>query len=155
MGTNVFAQRLHDELKTAVKARNKVRVSVLRMLISALKNAELDEREPLSEEKEIAVLSSYARRVRESVAGFEKGNRDDLVAEAKAELAIVMEYLPEQLGENEIRKEAERLVGELGAASPKDMGRVMGAMMQKYKGRADGAVVRRIVGELLSKETTE
>ncbi|MBN1885220.1 MAG: GatB/YqeY domain-containing protein [Candidatus Krumholzibacteriota bacterium] len=150
MEANVIAHRLQEDLKAAVKARDKARTSALRMLISALKNAELEEREALSVDQEIAVLSSYARRCRESIASFEKGGRDDLVLETNTELAIVMGYLPEQADEEEIRAEAKRIIGEIGASSPKDMGRVMGPLMKKFKGRSDGGVVRVIVGELLS-----
>jgi uncharacterized protein YqeY len=146
---NTYMKQIQEDLKESVKARNRARVSTLRMLLSALKNAELDEREELTEEKELAVLSSYARRVKESITEFEKGDRDDLVAKEKAELEIVMRYLPEQLSDGEVEAEAKRVIEDLGAEGPKDIGHVMGEMMKRFKGRVDGKSVNRIVSGLL------
>jgi len=149
MQGNAYMERIQEDLKAAVKAKDRVRVSTLRMLLSALKNAELEEREKLTEEKELAVLSSYARRIKESIAEFEKGERDDLVAKEKAELEIVMGYLPAQLSDEEIEAEAKKVIEEVGAEGPKDMGRVMGEIMKRLKGRVDGKSVNRIVSRLL------
>jgi uncharacterized protein YqeY len=151
MAGNIIARRIQEDLKSAVKAQNKVVVSTLRMILSALKNAELDEREELSDEKELAVIASYARRIKESIVEFTKAERDDLVAKEEAELAVVMSYLPEQMSDDEVRSEAERVVSETGASGPKDMGRVMAEMMKRFKGKVDGAAVSRIVSELLRK----
>ena len=151
MAGNIIAHKLQDDLKVAVKAQDKVRVSTLRMMLSALKNAELEEREELSDEKELAVIASYARRIKESIEEFKKGGRDDLVAKEEAELAIVMSYLPEQMADDEIRREAAKVAADVGASTPKDMGRVMGEMMKRFKGKVDGAAVNRIVSELLKK----
>ena len=151
MAGNIIAHKIQDDLKVAVKAQDKVRVSTLRMILSALKNAELEEREELSDEKELAVIASYARRTKESIEEFKKGERGDLVAQEEAELAIVMSYLPEQMADDEIRREAAKVAAEVGASTPKDMGRVMGEMMKRFKGKVDGAAVNRIVSELLKK----
>ncbi len=151
MAGNVLAKRMQADLTGAVKSRDKVRVGVLRMLLSALKNAELEEREELSDEKELAVVSSYARRVKESIEEFGKGGREDLVAKERSELAIVMAYLPEQMSDEDTRAEAARVIAELGAASPRDIGRVMAEMMKRFKGKVDGGAVNRIVIELLRK----
>ena len=151
MAGNIIAHKIQDDLKVAVKAQDKVRVSTLRMILSALKNAELEEREELSDEKELAVIASYARRTKESIEEFKKGERGDLVAQEEAELAIVMSYLPEQMTDDEIRREAAKVAAEVGASTPKDMGRVMGEMMKRFKGKVDGAAVNRIVSELLKK----
>ena len=151
MAGNIIAHKIQDDLKVAVKAQDKVRVSTLRMILSALKNAELEEREELSDEKELAVIASYARRIKESIEEFKKGGRDDLVVKEEAELAIVMSYLPEQMADDEIRREAAKVAAEVGASTPKDMGRVMGEMMKRFKGKVDGAAVNRIVSELLKK----
>jgi uncharacterized protein YqeY len=149
MERNIIAKRLQNDLKNAIKAKDRLRIGTLRMLISALKNAELEEREELEEDKETAVLTSYARRCRESIAEFERGGRDDLVEKERAEYAIVMQYLPEQLDETGIREIAGEIIAETGASGPRDMGRVMGAMMQRVKGRAEGGAVKNIVLELL------
>ena len=149
MQRNAYMKRIQEDLKESVKARDRTRVSTLRMLLSSLKNAELEEREELTEEKELAVLSSYARRVKESISEFEKGGRDDLVSKEKAELEIVMRYLPEQLNDEEIEAEVKKVIEDLGAGGPKDIGRVMGEMMKRFKGRVDGKSVNRIVAGLL------
>ena len=149
MQGNAYMKRIQEDLKAAVKAQDRVRVSTLRMLLSALKNAELEEREELTEETELAVLSSYARRIKESIVEFEKGDRDDLVVKEKAELEIVMRYLPEQLSDEEIEIEVKKVIEDVNAEGPKDMGRVMGEMMKRFKGRVDGKSVNRIVSELL------
>jgi uncharacterized protein YqeY len=153
MAGNIIAHKIQEDLKVAVKAQDKVHVSTLRMILNALKNAELEEREELSDEKELAVIASYARRIKESIEEFKKGGRDDLVAKEEAELAIVMSYLPEQMADDDIRREAAKVVADVGASTPKDMGRVMGEMMKRFKGKVDGAAVNRIVSELLKKES--
>jgi len=151
MAGNIIARKIQEDLKAAVKSQDKVRVSTLRMVLSALKNAELDEREELSDEKELAVISSYARRIKESIEEFRKAERSDLVTREEAELTIVMSYLPEQMNDDEIRREVMNVISDVGASTPRDMGRVMGEMMKRCKGKVDGAAVNRIVSELLKK----
>jgi len=149
MAGNMITKRLQDDLKTAMKERDKLRVSTLRMLISEMKNAQLEERGDLSGEKELSVLTSYAKKRRESIKGYEQGGREDLAENERRELEIVMSYLPEQAGEDEIRAEVARIIEETGASGPQDMGKVMGPLMAKFKGRADGAVVKTITMEQL------
>lgn len=149
METNAIMKKLQKDLAEAMKAKDPARVSTLRMLLSSLKNAEKELRDELPAEKELEVLSSYARRCRESIKEFEKGGRDDLVAKEQAELEIVKSYLPEQLGEAEVEQEIARTIEELGAEGPRDTGRVIGAVMKKFKGRIDGALVNRVVSEKL------
>jgi uncharacterized protein YqeY len=151
MPGNMVAQKIQGDLKIAVKSQDKVRISTLRMILSALKNAELDEREELSDEKELAVVASYARRLKESIEEYRKAAREDLVAREQAELSIVLSYLPEQMSDDDVRREASRMIAELGAGTPRDMGRVMGEMMKRFKGRVDGSSVNRIVSDLLTK----
>jgi uncharacterized protein YqeY len=151
MSGNIIAHRIQEDLKNAVKAQDKVKVSTLRMIISALKNAELEEREELSDDKELAVIASYARRIKEAIEEFRKASREDLVVKEQGELAIVLSYLPEQMSDDDIRREASRVIAEIGAATPRDMGRVMGEIMKRFKGKVDGAAVHRIVSELLQK----
>ena len=151
MAGNVIARRIQDDLKAAVKGQDKARVSTLRMMLSALKNAELEEREELGDEMEFAVIASYARRIKESIEEFRKAAREDLVAKDEVELAIVMAYLPAQMSDDDIRREASAVMREIGAATPRDMGRVMGEMMKRFKGKVDGGAVNAIVSELLKK----
>jgi uncharacterized protein len=151
MAGNIIAQKIQEDLKIAVKAQDKTRVGALRMVLNALKNTELEEREELTDEKELAVIASYARRIRESIEEFRKAGRDDLIAKENAELAVVLSYLPEQMSDEDIRREAARVIADIGAATPRDMGRAMGEMMKRFKGKVDGAAVNRIVSELLGK----
>jgi uncharacterized protein YqeY len=151
MAGNIIAQRIQDDLKTAVRAQDKPRISTLRMVLNALKNAELEEREELTDEKELAVIASYARRIKESIEEFRKAAREDLIAKENGELAIVLSYLPEQMSDDDVRREAARVIADIGAATPRDMGRVMGEMMKRFKGKVDGGAVNRIVSELLGK----
>ncbi len=151
MAGNIIAQKIQEDLKTAVKAQDKPLIGALRMVLSALKNAELEEREELSDEKELAVIASYARRIKESIEEFRKAQRDDLVAKENAELDVILSYLPEQMSDEDIRREAARVIADIGAATPRDMGRVMGEMMKRFKGKVDGAAVNRVVSGLLGK----
>ena len=151
MAGNIIAQKIQEDLKTAVRAQDKPRISALRMVLNALKNTELEEREELTDEKELAVIASYARRIKESIEEFGKAGREDLVAKENGELAIVLSYLPEQMSDDDIRREAARMIADIGATTPRDMGRVMGEMMKRFKGKVDGAAVNRIVSELLGK----
>jgi len=149
MAGNVITENLQEDLKTAMKEKDKLRVSTLRMLLSEMKNTQLAERGELSEEKELSVLTSYAKKRRESIKSYEQGGRDDLAESERKELEIVMAYLPEQMGEDEIGAEIEKIIAETGASGPQDMGKVMGQMMAKFKGRLDGGVVKTIAMEKL------
>jgi uncharacterized protein YqeY len=151
MAGNVIAQKIQEDLRIAVKAQDKPRVGTLRMILNALRNAELEEREELSDEKELAVIAGYARRIKESIEEYRKASREDLVAKEGAELAVVLSYLPEQMSDEDIRREAARVIADLGASTPRDMGRVMGEMMKRFKGKVDGGAVNRVVSELLGK----
>lgn len=152
MEKNLFRERIQEDLKIAMKARDKARTTTLRMLITALKNSELETREPLSEDQETGVIGSYAKRCRESIKEFEKAGRDDLVSESRQELEIVMSYLPAQLEPDEIRAEVRKIIEDTGATGPRDMGRVMGAVMGRLKGKADGGSVKNIVSEMLQED---
>jgi len=133
-----------------MKAKDKVKLSTIRMIMSLIKNAEIDKRGELTDEEITGLLQKYAKQRKESIEMYEKGGRQDLVEKEKAELAIVESYLPEQLDENEIKNIVKSTIEEVGASSVKDMGKVMKAVMPKLRGRADGSVVNRIVKELLS-----
>jgi len=121
----------------------------LRMLISSLKNAQIENRGELSVGQELQVVSSYAKKLKESIEQFEMGGREDLVEREKKELEIVMGYLPKQLSEDEITQEVQKVISELGAESQKDIGRVMQEMMKRFRGKVDGKVVNSIVSEML------
>jgi uncharacterized protein YqeY len=147
--------RIAEDTKTAMKAGEKDRVATLRMLSSKMQEAEVRGRGTegrdfeLDEAAEIQVLSSYAKQRRESIESYRKAGREDLAAKEEAELAIVKEYLPKQLGADEIREIVKQAIDQTGATSPRDMGAVMKVVMPKVKGVADGKVVNQLVKELL------
>jgi len=145
----MLREQLDDDLKSAMKSRDALRLSVLRMLKSAARYAEIEKGETLSDDDVLQVVARECKRRRESIEQFEKGNRADLVAQEKAELEILSGYLPEQLDEMEVIGIAREVISELHAASKADKGKVMGALMQKVRGKADGRLVNRIVDELL------
>jgi uncharacterized protein YqeY len=141
--------RLMEDLKEAMRQGDEVRKSTVRLVRGAVKNAEIDAGHELSDEEVIAVIAREARQRRESIREFERGSRPDLVAREEAELRILEEYLPRQMTRQEIETEAQRVIGELGASGPGDMGTVMRHLMSRLKGRADGRVVNEVVMNLL------
>jgi uncharacterized protein YqeY len=142
-------ERLKADMKEALKSKDKVKLSTIRMINSLIKNAEIEKRGELTDDEIVQLLMKYAKQRREAIEMYEKGGRPDLVEKEKAELAVVESYLPEQLSEEELRQIVTQAIQELGATSVKDMGAVMKAVMPKVKGRADGSTVNRIVKELL------
>ena len=144
-------QKIEDDLKTALKAGDKLRLSCLRMVKSKVqeKQVELRGKEgpeaKLSESDVTNVVSAYAKQRRDSIESYEQGGREDLAAKERAELEILTDYLPQQMGEDEVAVIVDEAVRESGASEPKDMGAVMKLVMPKVKGRADGKLVNRIV----------
>ena len=139
-----------EDMKEALRSKDKIRLSTIRMINSLIKNAEIDKRGELTEEEIVQLLRKYAKQRKEAIEMYEKGGRQDLVEKEKRELEIVESYLPEELSEEEIRKLVREVIEEVGASSPKDLGKVMKVVMPKVKGRADGSLVNRIVREMLS-----
>ncbi len=142
-------ERLTDDLKTAMKGRDELTRDVVRLVISAIKNGEIEKRGALDEAGVTDVLSRMVRQYRESITAYRDGGRDEAAAKEEAELAVVMRYLPEQLGADEILALAVAAAAEVGASGPSDRGKVMGKLMPQLRGRADGTVVNRVVGEVL------
>lgn len=142
-------QRLLDDMKAAMKNKDKDRLSVIRMLRAAVLNEEKNKGRELNDDEIIEVLSREAKKRREAIPDYEKGGRQDQVDKLKDEIEIVMEYLPEQLSEEEIQQIVRNTIKELGAESMKDMGKVMGKLMTQLKGKADGKVVNKIVRQFL------
>lgn len=143
-------ERLLADMRTAMKSGDKIRLETIRGLRSQLRNAEIEKGGELSEDQEIQVLNNAAKKRKESIAQFRAGNREDRAAEEEKELEIIQQYLPEQMSEDEIRKLADQVIREVEAASPRDMGKVMGKLMPQVKGRADGKRVQQIVQEKLA-----
>jgi uncharacterized protein YqeY len=143
-------ERLVQDMKDAMKARDKLKLSTIRMINSLIKNAEIEKRGELTDEEIVQLLMKYAKQRREAIEMYEKGGRQDLVEKEKAELAIVESYLPKQLTEEEIRKLVKEAIEAVGASSPKDLGKVMQYVMPRVKGRAEGSVVNKIAREILA-----
>jgi len=142
--------RLEKAFIESMKARDAVRTSALRLVKAALKNKQIDKRAPLDEGEVLQVVSSLAKQRRESIEQFQAGGRQDLVDKEEVELRILHEFLPQELGEAEVRAAVEAAVAQSGASGPKDMGKVMAVLMPKLKGRADGKLVNTLVREALS-----
>ena len=143
-------QKLMDDLKQAMRSRDKLRLSVIRLVMSAVKNTEIARRADLSDTDILGVIAKEARQRQESIEAFKEGNRHDLVAREEAELAILQEYLPEQMTREEIIAAARQVIEEVGAQGPGDKGKVMPKIIAQLKGRADGREINAVVTELLS-----
>ncbi|MFO1394653.1 MAG: GatB/YqeY domain-containing protein [Steroidobacteraceae bacterium] len=142
-------ERITEDMKSAMRASDKERLSTIRMVQAAIKQREVDERITLDDAQVLAVLEKMVKQRRESIAAFEPGGRADLADKEKAEIAVLSAYLPEQLSEVEIDALIQAAIAETGAASMKDMGKVMGAVKARAAGRADmGAVSARIKAAL-------
>lgn len=141
--------RIQADLKEAMRAKDRQRVTVLRSALNAIKQEEIDKRVELGPQDAVAMLMREAKKQHEAITDAEKAGRDDLVTTAQEELAILEAYLPQQLSAEKITEMVQAAIAETGAASPKDMGRVMGVLMPKLKGQADGKLVNQIVRELL------
>ena len=142
-------ERILQDVKDAMRARDKPRLATIRLITAAIKQREVDERIELDDTQVLVVLDKMCKQRRESISQFEQAGRDDLAAQEKAELALIQEYLPEQLGEAEINGLIDAAMEQTGAASMKDMGKVMGQLKPKLQGRADiGAVSAMIKARL-------
>lgn len=144
-------QRLKDEITAAMRSGEVLRRDTLRMAESALYNAEKRDRRELTDDEVAALIVREVKTRRESVEAFRKGGREDLAAKEESEIAILGAYLPEQLSEDEIAALVDEAVATTGAAGPRDMGKVMGWLSPKTRGRADGRVVSQMVGQALVK----
>jgi hypothetical protein len=143
-------EQIAADLKDAMRQRDGRRRDVLRLTLAALHNAEIAARDALDEAGVAEVLAREAKRRRESIEEFGKAGRQDLVEKEEAELAVLSPYLPTQLSREEITDAARQVIQETGASGPKDLGKVMSALMQQFRGRADGRTVNEVVRELLA-----
>ena len=141
--------RLTEELKEALRAGNHIKLSVIRLLKSSIKNREIEKMAPLTDEEIIDIIMTALKQRRESIEQFQKGGREDLVQKEKSELEVLQTFLPQQLSEEELVSEVQAVIREVGASSPKDMGKVMKIVMVRVRGRAEGARVSSLVKELM------
>lgn len=146
-------QQLQDELKESMLAKEVLRTSVLRMLLTAVTYAEINKGGAgyvATEEDVLGVVEKQVKQRKDSIESFENANRQDLADKEKKEMALLQKYLPEQMGEDEVRSLVADAIQQTGATTQQDMGKVMSALMPKTKGKADGSLVSRIVKESLS-----
>jgi len=142
--------KLTQTLKEALLAKDELRKRTVRLALSAIKNAEIDRRDDLEEPEVLAILQKEVKFRRETIEGAQLAGRDDLIAEAEAEIAVLDTFLPLPLTPEELEKLAQEAINETGATSPREMGKVMQLIIPKVQGRADGKEVSQIVLKLLN-----
>jgi len=145
-----LAERIRSDLAQAIKQNDKERRSALRLILAGLQNEEKSQRKTLDDAGVIDVLTREVKKRRESIEAFEQGNRPDLVAQEKAALDIISDYMPQQMSNDEVIAAAKKVIEEVGATGPGDKGKVMSQLVPQTKGRAEGKIVNDIVTELLS-----
>jgi uncharacterized protein len=143
-------ERILYDIKTSLKANNSLRVSVMRLLLAAVRNKEIAVKRPLEDADVLDIVASQIKLRHEAVEGFRTAGRAESAAKEEQEMILLQELMPPPLAENDVRAIVERAVAETRAASPKDMGKVMALVMPQVKGRADGALISRLVKEKLS-----
>jgi len=150
MTDSALKEQIQDAMKTAMKSGDKERLAVIRLILSALKQIEVDERIELDDSRVLGVLDKMVKQRRESISQFKSGGRDDLVDQEQAEIDVIAEFLPQALTEDEIDAIIQRAISDTGAASMKDMGKVMGVVKPQITGRADVGKVSGKIKSLLS-----
>jgi uncharacterized protein YqeY len=143
-------QKLNDDLKQALRDRDKVRRSTMRLVMAAIKNAEIARQSALDDSDILGIIAKEVKRHEESIEAFKQGDRQELVAQEEAELAVLKEYLPRQLTREEIIAAARQVIEEIGAQEPRDKGKVMPKLIAQLKGKADGREINEVVTELLA-----
>ncbi len=147
---SALKQRINDDVKTAMRSKDKERLGVLRLITAAFKQKEVDERIELDDTMVLAIMDKMTKQIRDSIQQFEQAGRDDLAQKEAFELGIIQEYLPAQLTEDEIKQIITESIEATGAESAKDMGKVMGVLKPRLQGRADMGKVSGLVKHQLS-----
>ena len=146
---SALQQKLTDDLKQAMRGGDTVKRSVIRLTMSAIKNAEIARQTTLEDGDILGIIAKEVRQRKESIEAFKQGDRPDLAAKEEAEMAILEQYLPEQMSREEIVAEARKVIDEVGAGGLSDKGKVMPKLIAKLKGKADGREINEVVTELL------
>lgn len=144
-------ERLQDALTSAIRARDEVRRETLRMAIAAAYNERKEKRRPLTDDEVVAVLARELKRRRESIEAYRQGGREDRATREEAEAAVISEFLPAALSEDELREMVRAAISETGASSPRELGRVMGVLVPRTRGRVEGRVVSEMVVQELAR----
>jgi uncharacterized protein YqeY len=145
-----LSERLNEDMKQFMKSGNKFSLSVVRMLRSAVKNVEIDQRKTLGDDEVLDILNREMKQRRDARLEFDKAGRQDLVTQIDAEIAVIQTYMPQPLTEDELQTIVAQTIREVNASSKSDMGKVMSALMPKVKGRADGKKLNETVMRMLS-----
>ena len=143
-------EKILNDLKEAMKNQEKTKLAVIRMVKGAMQMEELNLKRPLTDEEVVMVISKQIKTRKESIVEFEKGNRQDLIDQTNAEIEILNTYMPEQLSEEEVLKIIEEAFNEVNPKAPSDMGKIMGLVSPKLRGRADMSYVSKTIKEKLS-----
>jgi uncharacterized protein YqeY len=143
-------ERIEDELKSAMRARDRDRTDVLRLTLTSLRSAEKEVQRPLKEDEELHVLQRERKRRIEAAEGFRSGGREERAAKEERELEVIKEFMPEPIDEEELERIIDNAIAETGATSLRDLGRVMADVMPQVAGRADGSAVSQVVREKLA-----
>jgi uncharacterized protein YqeY len=150
MSSSALKDQIQDAMKTAMKSGDKERLAVIRLIMSAMKQVEVDERTELDDNRVLGILDKMVKQRRESISQFNAGNRQDLAEKEQAEIDIISDFLPQALSDAEIESIINKAISETGAASMKDMGKVMGIVKPQITGRADMGAVSGKIKSLLS-----
>lgn len=144
-------EKLNADLMAAMKGKQELKTSVLRMLKAAVLKFEVsgEKRKEATDDEVLQIIGKEVKQRRDSIDAFKKGNREDLASKEESEMKMLQDYLPAQLSDDELRKIAEEVVAKTGATTKAEFGKVMGAVMAQVKGKADGQAVSRVVGEFL------
>lgn len=149
--TTTLKDRITDDMKAAMRARDAERLSAIRMLLAAIKQREIDERITLDDAQTVGIVDKLIKQRRDSIAAFEQAGRADLVAKESAEVKVLEAYLPQRLSADELAAEVAKIVAEVGASGPADIGKVMGAVKARLAGKADMAAASAAVRQALAK----
>ncbi|MGJ9381691.1 hypothetical protein CR203_01045 [Salipaludibacillus neizhouensis] len=145
-----FLDRLNQDMKDAMRSKDKQRLSVIRSVKASIQNESINKGEELTEDEILTILNREMKQRNESLQEFEQANREDLVQKTKVDIDILTEYMPSQLSDEELQLVVNDTIQEVGAKSKADMGKVMGAIMPKVKGRSDGSKIRQQVEQSLT-----
>ncbi len=145
-----LSEKIRKDMIDAVKAKDVSRIDILKMALASLKNAEIEKGELLEQKEQESVLRKETKKLKDAYEEYTKAGREDLAEKEKTQLEILQAYLPKLMDESEIREIVEKTAKELNAEGPRDMGKVIGAVMKKLQGKADGGVVNNIVKDVLN-----
>lgn len=143
-------ERIQDDMKNAMRAKEKTRLATIRLILAAIKQKEVDEQTSLEDEQVLGVLEKMVKQRRDSIKQYENAGRQELADKEQEEIVILQEYLPEQMGSAELEAVVDEIIANTGASGPQDMGKIMGALKPRIQGRADMGQASRLVKSKLS-----